>query len=141
VWDAAGRSPALVQDFMVKGIGEPPGWIASVPLVGERVTRRWKELAAGDSVALVEFVKPYASSAAGWAISVTGGIGRLMLQFLLILVLTAIFFAKGETAAQGALAFGRRIGDERGERTVRLAGQAVRSVALGVIVTALVQSI
>jgi predicted PurR-regulated permease PerM len=37
--------------------------------------------------------------------------------------------------------FAHRIGGERGERTIRLAGQAVRGVALGVIVTALVQSI
>jgi predicted PurR-regulated permease PerM len=37
--------------------------------------------------------------------------------------------------------FAHRIGGERGERTMRLAGQAVRGVALGVIVTALVQSI
>lgn len=37
--------------------------------------------------------------------------------------------------------FARRIGQERGEQAVRLAGQAVRGVALGVIVTALVQSV
>ena len=90
---------------------------------------------------MVEFVKPYATSAAAWAIAATGSLGRLMVQFLLILLLTAIFYAQGETAARGALAFGRRIGEERGERTIRLAGQAIRSVALGVIVTAFVQSI
>ena len=138
--EAAGRSPALVHDFMVRGLGEPPPWLASVPLVGERVTLRWHELAAGGPQALAEFVRPYARAAAAWVISVTGGIGRLVVQFLLILVLTAILYSKGETAARGALALGRRIGDERGERTIHLAGKAIRSVALGVIVTALVQS-
>jgi predicted PurR-regulated permease PerM len=138
--EAASRSPAVVQDFTVRGIGQPPEWLANVPVVGERVTLRWKELAEGRSDALVEFVRPYASTAAAWAISVTGGIGRLMVQLLLILALTAILFAQGESAARGALAFGRRIGDERGERTMRLAGQAIRSVALGVIVTAFVQA-
>jgi predicted PurR-regulated permease PerM len=39
------------------------------------------------------------------------------------------------------LAFAHRIGREEGERAVRLAGAAVRGVALGVIVTALVQSL
>jgi predicted PurR-regulated permease PerM len=138
---AAGRSPSLVQDFMVRGLGEPPSWIATVPVVGARATARWHELAAGGPQALTDFLKPYALGAATWALSVTGGIGRLIVQFLLILVITGIFYAQGETAARGALAFGRRIGDERGERTIRLAGQAIRSVALGVIVTALVQSI
>ena len=84
---------------------------------------------------------PYALSAATWALSATGGLGMLVVQFLLIVVLTGILYSQGEVAASGALAFGRRIGDERGERTVRLAAQAVRSVALGVIVTALVQSL
>jgi len=141
VVDAAGRSPALLQEFTVRGIGPPPDWIAGVPVVGERVTLRWQELAAGGPDAMVEFVKPYATTAAAWAIAATGSLGRLMVQFLLILLLTTIFYAQGETAAGGALAFGRRLGEERGERTIILAGQAIRSVALGVIVTAFVQSI
>jgi predicted PurR-regulated permease PerM len=138
---AANRSPSLVQDFMVRGLGEPPSWIVRLPLVGQRVTSRWRELSAGGPEALADFIKPYAIGAATWAIAVTGGIGRVIVQFVLILVLTAILYSQGETAARGALAFGRRVGDERGERTIRLAGQAIRSVALGVIVTALVQSI
>jgi predicted PurR-regulated permease PerM len=138
--DAAGQSPAVAHDFMVRGLGEPPSWIASVPLVGDRVTLRWREIAAGGPQALADFVRPYALSAAQWALSVTGGVGRLFVQFLLILILTGILYSQGETAASGALAIGRRIGEDRGERTIRLAGQAIRSVALGVIVTALVQS-
>ena len=141
VLDAAREAPALVQDFTVRGLGDPPEWIADVPVVGEHVTERWKEIAAGGPQGIADFVRPYASDAAAWAISVTGGAGRLLVQFLLIVLLTAIFYAQGETAARGALAFGRRIGDDRGERTIRLAGQAIRSVALGVIVTAFVQSV
>jgi predicted PurR-regulated permease PerM len=36
--------------------------------------------------------------------------------------------------------FGRRLASDRGERVVMLAGQAIRAVALGVVVTALVQT-
>src|SRR5262245_60966546 len=139
--DAAWRSPAVMQDFMVRGLGPPPEWIQAIPLVGPRITARWQEIAAGGPEALAAFARPYAGQAAGWAIAATGGAGALLLQFLLIVVLTAILYAQGEVAAAGALAFGRRIGDERGEKTIILAGQAVRSVALGVVVTALVQSI
>jgi predicted PurR-regulated permease PerM len=39
------------------------------------------------------------------------------------------------------LRFGRRLAGERGESVVRLAGQAIRGVALGVVVTAVVQSL
>jgi predicted PurR-regulated permease PerM len=138
--EAARGAPALVQDFTVRGLGDPPQWIAGVPFVGDHISQRWQEIAAGGPPALAAALRPYASDAAAWAISLTGGAGRMLVQFLLIVLLTAIFYAQGETAARGALAFGRRIGDDRGERTIRLAGQAIRSVALGVIVTAFLQS-
>jgi predicted PurR-regulated permease PerM len=138
----AGRdAPALVQAFAVRGLGDPPEWIAGVPLVGQHVSGQWQAIADGGPPALADALRPYASDAAAWAIALTGGAGRILVQFLLIVLLTAIFYAQGETAARGALAFGRRIGDDRGERTIRLAGQAIRSVALGVIVTAFVQSV
>jgi predicted PurR-regulated permease PerM len=64
-----------------------------------------------------------------------------MLHFLLIIIIVAILYTSGESAATGVLMFARRTGRERGEKVVRLAGAAVRGVALGVIVTAIVQSI
>ena len=80
-------------------------------------------------------------AAAHWAIAVTGGIGMVAVHILLTVALVAILYAQGETAARGALAFGYRLGGERGMEVMRLAAQAVRSVALGVVVTALVQSV
>jgi len=68
-------------------------------------------------------------------------LGTVVLHFILTVVIAAILYSQGELAAQGVLMFARRIGRERGERAVRLAGQAIRGVALGVIVTALVQSL
>jgi predicted PurR-regulated permease PerM len=84
---------------------------------------------------------PYASSAAAWAIAAAGSSGRTLVLVLVTLALVPILYVQGETAAHGALAFGRRLGGETGERTIRIAGQAVRSVALGVVVTAMVQSL
>jgi predicted PurR-regulated permease PerM len=46
----------------------------------------------------------------------------------------------GETAARGVRRFARRLADERGESSIVLAGQAIRAVALGVVVTAVAQS-
>jgi predicted PurR-regulated permease PerM len=65
----------------------------------------------------------------------------MLVLIALTILLVAILYSQGETAARGALAFARRLGGETGERTMRLAAQAVRSVALGVVVTALVQSL
>src|SRR6476619_6286894 len=31
---AATQSPAVLRDFMVRGIGDPPDWLANIPVVG-----------------------------------------------------------------------------------------------------------
>jgi predicted PurR-regulated permease PerM len=51
-----------------------------------------------------------------------------------------VLYASGEKAADWCIGFGRRLAGPRGEQIVALAGMAVRSVALGVVVTAIVQS-
>ena len=63
------------------------------------------------------------------------------MQFLLTVAIAGVLFASGEQAGTIAIGFGRRLGGDRGETAVRLAGQAIRGVALGVVVTALAQSV
>jgi predicted PurR-regulated permease PerM len=138
--DAAARSPALLRDFVAEGLGPPPAWLVRLPGVGERIADRWAELSAGGPEALVEALRPYARTAAASVLTLTGSFGALLVQVLLTIIIAAILYAQGEVAARGVLAFAYRIGGERGEGTVRLAAQAVRSVALGVVVTALVQA-
>src|SRR5262249_33372623 len=139
--DAANRSPAVMNDFVAHGLGPPPEWVPNIPLFGTRLAGEWQTISSGGPEALAEFVQPYARSAASWAIAAPGGLGKTVVLVLLTVVLVAILYAQGEVAARGTLALARRLGGETGERTVRLAGQAVRSVALGVVLTALTQSL
>jgi predicted PurR-regulated permease PerM len=140
MFDAAQRSPAVLRDLIGGGLGPPPDWIAGLPVVGARIAEKWTALAAGGPEALVETIRPYARSAATSMLALTGGLGALLLQMLLTIVIAAILYSGGETAARGVLAFAHRLGGTRAEDTVHLAAKAVRSVALGVLVTALVQS-
>jgi predicted PurR-regulated permease PerM len=139
--DAAHRSPAVLRDFLTHGLGDPPEWIAKVPFTGQRLLERWQAIQAGGPDALTATLQPYARSAATWAIAATGGLGSTAVLVLLTIGLLAILYARGETAARGVLAFFHRLGGDTAERTVVLAAQAVRSVALGVIVTALIQAL
>jgi predicted PurR-regulated permease PerM len=138
---SASEGVDLVKNLVTQGLSPPPTWVHKVPVIGSKLTERWQELAAGGPEALTSFLRPYARSAANWVVSVTGGLGGTALHFLLTIVIAAILYANGEAAAKGVLAFAHRLGGERGERTIRLAGQSIRGVALGVIVTALVESI
>ena len=139
--DAANQSPTVMNAFLAHGLDQPPKWVANIPLIGDQLDERWQTIADGGPAALAAVVQPYARTAAGWAIAATGGVGSTIVLILLTLVLLTILYAQGDTAARGAVAFAQRLGGETGERTVRLAGQAIRSVALGVVVTALVQAL
>jgi hypothetical protein len=55
--------------------------------------------------------------------------------------IAAILYANGETAARGAERFARRLAGPEGQKAMRLTSQAIRGVALGIVVTALVQAV
>ncbi len=139
--DALHRGPELVGELFKSGLGPPPEWLGQIPAVGHKLVAKWNEIAAGGRDGLVEAAQPYVGAAAQWAVAITGGIGMTMVNILLIVLLVAILYSQGEIAARGALALGFRLGGERGMEVMTLAAQAVRSVALGVVVTALVQSV
>jgi len=75
-----------------------------------------------------------------WFLSQVGGIGRMLIQFLLTVVVAGVLYATGETAAAGVKRIAARLAGEPGNRAVTLAGEAVRAVATGVILTAIAQS-
>ena len=119
----------------------PPDWVAGVPLVGERLSQVWGDLTSLGVSELAPKLTPYAGALTRWLVSAMGSVGEMFLQFLLTVAIAAVMYANGERAADMTLRFGRRLGGERGEGAVRLAGQAIRGVALGVVVTALAQSV
>jgi predicted PurR-regulated permease PerM len=118
----------------------PPHWVAALPFVGEKLVLAWEQAAVAGVEGLLAKLTPYAGSMTGWFIAKAGNLGFLFVQFLLTLILAALMYSSGEAAAQEVGRFGRRLAGERGENAVRLAGQAIRSVALGVVVTAVAQS-
>ena len=138
--DHADQMVAWAKAAAAAGIPSPPAWVEQLPIVGNRIAREWQALAATPPEDLVARATPYARRAVQWFASQAGSFGLMLLQFLLIIVITAILYAAGETAAQGVRRFARRLADERGENSVVLAGQAIRAVALGVVVTAVAQS-
>ena len=62
-------------------------------------------------------------------------------QFLLTVLIAAVFFARGDVVVVDLCRFGRRLAGPHGERAVNLAGQAIRGVALGIVLVALGQAV
>ena len=118
-----------------------PEWVDSLPLVGGKAAEIWEKVAAVGLQRVAVKVGPYAGGVIKWFVTQVGGFGMLLVEFLLTVLLAAIIYAKGEIAAERILGFGHRLAGSRGENAVCLAGQAVRGVALGIVVTALAQSV
>lgn len=131
----------LVKKLAAAGLPQLPEWVANLPLIGNNLNTFWEQLAAAGSEGLLAWAKPYAAESGRWVLAQVGGMGFMLIQFVLIVILSAILYASGETAATGVKQFGRRLAGDQGENSVILAGQAIRGVALGVCVTALVQTV
>jgi predicted PurR-regulated permease PerM len=119
----------------------PPEWVRSVPLVGERLVAMWQTVAAQGARDLMQQAEPYVGVATRWFLTEVGSFGMVFAQFLLTVVLSAVLYADGESWARWMIRFSTRLAPVRGEHAARLAGQAIRGVALGVVVTALAQSL
>jgi predicted PurR-regulated permease PerM len=129
-WLAAWRPPE-----------QPPQALAELPVVGELLARAWEQATAMGLRDLVARLTPYAGDLTRWFIGEIGAVGVLAVQFLLTVLIAALLYAGGEDAADLVRRIASRLAGPRGVDAVTLAGGAIRGVALGVGVTALVQSL
>lgn len=113
-----------------------PSWLVNLPVIGERLASYWNDLVATG----FDTIRPYARQVFGWFASQVGTVGSALVHILFTVVIAAILYAKGDVAAAGFRRFSIRLAGQRGDRAAVLAAQAVRGVALGVIVTALAQT-
>ena len=119
----------------------PPAWLSALPVVGGLIDSAWAQAAAMGLRDLLPKITPFAGNITRWVLAEVGSIGFLVLQFLITVVIAAVMYSVGEDFANFARRFARRLGGERGADALQLAGDAIRGVALGVGVTAIVQSV
>lgn len=119
----------------------PPDWLGSIPAIGPKVAESWQSVAALRMGELLSWLAPYTAKVVGWFADKAGSVGMMILEFLLTVVISAILYTKGETAAAGVRSFARRLGGTKSEEATLLAAKAIRGVALGVGLTAIIQSV
>jgi len=119
----------------------PPVWLESVPFLGPKIASAWRVFASSGPEELARYAAPYARVTGGWLLEQLGSLGAMTGQFLLTLLMAAVLFARGDVAVTDLCRFGRRLAGARGERAVHLAGQAIRGVALGIVLVALGQAV
>ena len=118
-----------------------PEWLRGLPLIGGAAVEAWRYAAAAGIQDIAARAAPYAGIVLKWFVAQLGNIGVLFVEFLLTVVLAAAMYANGESASERVVRFGRRLAGSGGENAVLLAGQTIRGVALGIVGTALAQSL
>lgn len=119
----------------------PPDWLGKIPIVGPRLNSSWQQFAELNREEMATRLSPYVGGVVRWTAGQIGSFGLFLTQILLTVIVAAVLYANGESAASMALRFGSRLAGERGEQAVRLAAQAIRGIALGVVLTALINAV
>ena len=118
-----------------------PDWLGSIPVIGPKLAEHWERMASLRMAELSAWLAPYTAKLVRWFADQAGSVGMMILEFLLTVIISAILYAKGDTAAAGIRRFARRLGGVGSEEAVLLAAKAIRGVALGVGLTAIIQSV
>ncbi|SFU33268.1 AI-2E family transporter YdiK [Xenorhabdus koppenhoeferi] len=116
-------------------------WLNRLPVFGDDLYLKWQELIADGSNQLLNKIPPYIGKAATWFFTQAANAGRFLFHLALMVIFSVLLYWKGEQVMLSIRHFAIRLADKRGDAVVLLAAQSIRAVALGVVVTALVQAI
>ncbi|NPD70022.1 AI-2E family transporter (plasmid) [Lichenicola cladoniae] len=133
--------PRLVLAASAFRIPQPPRWLSRIPAVGPHIVTTWQQARDAGIPELASRIRPYAGQVAHWSFCFVGSFGGMAVRLLLTLIMTAMLHAKGEAAAELAMQVGGSLAGRQGRNLVDLAGRAIRAVAIGVVVTAVVEAV
>ncbi|MFL9929140.1 AI-2E family transporter [Paraburkholderia sp. RL18-103-BIB-C] len=134
---------ADIMNFVEKlpdyALPSPPSWLSSVPLM-DHATDEWQKLSDAGPGGILAKVEPYAAVVAKWLLVQMGLVGSFAVHLILMLIVCGLLYAHGEDAVGLVTALALRVAPGSGANIVHLTGQSIRAIALGVVVTALVQA-
>ncbi len=116
-------------------------WLNSIPFAGKKLYSGYHSLIAGGGSALLAKAQPYIGRTATFFVTQAGHFGRFIVHLVLMLFFSVLLYWRGEQVGQAIRHFAFRMASHRGDATVLLAAQAIRAVALGIVVTALAQGV
>ncbi len=138
--DHADQIMGWVKGLATYSLPPPPDWVAKLPLGGPKLSEKWQEIATVGPGGVRARLVPYAGDIVKWFVGQAGTLGAMLVQFLLTVIISAVLFSTGDKAAEGVRRFARRLAGQQGEDVAVLAGKTIRGVALGVVLTAVIQS-
>ena len=117
----------------------PSEKVATWPLIGKDVERIWGEASANLEGSLERY-KPQLKAAGKWFLSLGTGLGLGVLQFTISIIIAGVFLAIAASGKAASLQVSERLVPGRGAAFTDMMEKTIRSVAVGVLGIAIIQS-
>jgi len=118
----------------------PSDSVRSWPVIGEPLFKFWS-LASNNLEAALSKMTPQLKKFAIPLLSTAAGVGVGILKMVVSIIIAGVLLTNAVGGGHAAQAFAKRLTGERGTKAVELAGATVRSVALGILGVALIQTL
>jgi len=115
-------------------------FLTHIPWVGEKLHARWLKLISEHSPGLHNTLKHWVVKLGIAFMHQLSRAGTLLLNGVLMLIACLLFYLHGHSVTKGLRQFSCRLAGERGENAITLAGKTIQSVAMGIVLTAVIQS-
>ncbi|MDG4903507.1 MULTISPECIES: AI-2E family transporter [unclassified Mesorhizobium] len=136
--DSVATVAQSVNSLLEQGPPAPPGWVAEIPFIGERLALYWQGLAYNAPAFLVELTK-LIRPATDIAVASGAVLGVGLLELALSVFIAFFFYRYGRQMAASVRGGSERIGGTRARHLLAVAGSTVTGVVYGVIGTAIAQ--
>ncbi|MFT8719591.1 AI-2E family transporter [Acetobacter sp.] len=118
-----------------------PDKVQRLPLVGEYLRKWWHHLQSMKPMEIVQQAVPRPDQIMHYLMSYAGSIGMLAVQFILTLIILAAFLTKAEYLISTSRKFIVTLAGDDGLGMLELGVRTIRGVAIGVTLTAIVESV
>ncbi|PSW13532.1 AI-2E family transporter [Photobacterium rosenbergii] len=139
VFDGVVALTNFLQSETVKLPG-PPARVAEIPMVGEKLHSTWALFATNMESALMKYSEEVKAAVSAFAGALGSGLATVVM-FIISLLIAAGFMAHSESMATAVKQVSVRVVGKHGEEWAGLIAATIRSVLLGVVGVAFIQSI
>jgi predicted PurR-regulated permease PerM len=139
----ADETPMLVErvnGMLSGGLREPPGWLATLPLIGKSASAWWQSVAT-DPQKLRSELRPLVGPVKDFLVAAAAGLSAGILQFALAVLIAGLLYVRGDAAAKAVDRIVGRLAGGAGTRQIAVVRSTIRSVFRGLLGTCAVQAV
>ncbi|WP_343192682.1 AI-2E family transporter YdiK [Buchnera aphidicola (Taiwanaphis decaspermi)] len=116
-------------------------WLHDIPFFGDELYLNYQKLLSGGMKGIINKIEPYMGKTTKFFVLQIKKISLFLLHICFMLFFCLCFYLKGEKIVKNIKKISIRISPKYGDKIILLSCQVIRSIALGVIVTSLLQTI